>query len=70
MQRSSPTERCDQCNREMAGYDTVHTTVVSQQRLLCSRCFNALVADLRDFGRVTGQQGVGRTLQFTGRLEF
>ena len=24
----------------------------------------------RDFGRVTGQQGVGRTLQFTGRLEF
>lgn len=23
-----------------------------------------------DFGRVTSQQGVGRTLQFTGRIEF
>jgi len=45
MRRPEPSSRCDRCSTDVPSYDTVHTTIDSHPRLLCNRCFNALVAE-------------------------
>ena len=49
-------DRCEECGEITPGYDTVHYgSLDSGYRQLCTRCFNAEVAELHgldDFGNI------------------
>ena len=42
----SDAAQCEDCGRDVPSYDTIHLTVATQQsRLVCTRCFNAVIAN-------------------------
>jgi hypothetical protein len=68
----SDAAQCEDCKREVPNYDTIHTTVAEQQsRLVCTRCFNAVIAKQSgvdfvhpDFAPITLEDAAGRCHQF------
>lgn len=68
----SDTAQCEDCRREVLSYDTIHLTSAAQQsRLVCTRCFNAVIAKQNgmdfvhpDFAPIVLEDGAGRRHQF------